>query len=162
MKREPTIAARSLRAVGLVITLVTLVTFSTIAYSAVVDYQNVVSELRSGSAGGVVSGSEKLQGTTLILLLNVTAQNKGMYPVSVALACSPVQQSGATCTPANATIRPGGESTVRFQMRVPDGGQYVTGSSKLHINGTLTVGLEPFATLSFVEDFGSLFSLGGG
>jgi hypothetical protein len=161
LKREPTTAARSLRAVGLAITLVSIVTFSTFAYSAVADFQSFLGSLQSGS-GPAITGSATLQGSTLLLDLNVTAQNQGLYPLSITLACSSDQSQGATCNNANMTILPGQTSTIVLLMSVPNATQYTTDGKQLHINGSATLVLEPFASVNVGEDWGSFFRPGGG
>ena len=49
MKREPSILAHSLRAVVLVITLVSLVTFSTVGYTAYADVSDVLLQEQPGA-----------------------------------------------------------------------------------------------------------------
>ena len=147
---------RSLRAVGLAITLVSIVTFSTFAFSAFADFQGFVGSIQSGS-GSAVSGTAVLQGSTLLLDLNATVQNQGLYPLSITLSCSSVQTEGATCTTAHATILPGQSSTLYFRMAVPNGTEYVSGAKQLHINGSATLALEPFASVTISKDFGTLF-----
>jgi hypothetical protein len=151
---------RTLRAVGLAITLVSIVTFSTLGYTIFADVQGFVGSLQSGS-GPAISGSAVLQGSTLLLDLNATVQNQGLYPLSITLSCSSAQQEGATCTTAQATIPPGQTSTLVFRMAIPNGTEYTSGAKQLHINGSATLALEPFASVTITKDFGTLFRPGG-
>ena len=152
--------SKSLRAVGLAITLVSIVTFTTFAYSGVADFQGFFSSLQSGS-GSALSGSAVLQGTTLLLELNATVTNEGLFPLAISLSCSSTQTEGATCTNAQATILPGQTSTLLFRMAVPNGTEYTSGARQLHINGSATLALEPFASVNITKDFGTFFRPGG-
>jgi len=137
------------------------VTFSTFAYSAFADVESFFGSLQSGS-GPAISGSAVLQGSTLLLDLNVTAQNQGLYPLSITLACSSDQSQGATCNTAHMTIPPGQTSSIVFLMSVPNGTQYANGGKQLHINGSATLALEPFASANIGTDWGTFFRPGGG
>jgi hypothetical protein len=152
---------RSLRAVGLAITLVSIVTFSTLGYTIFADVQGFVGTLQSGP-GSALSGSAVLQGSILLLDLNATVQNQGLYPLSITLSCpSTQQQEGATCTTAHATIPPGQTSTLVFRMAIPNGTVYTSGAKQLHINVSAAFALEPFASITVTKDLGTLFRPGG-
>jgi hypothetical protein len=163
LKREPTIVTRSLRAVGLAITLVSIVTFSTIGYTVFADAQAFLGSLQSGP-GHTISSAYRFQGSNLLLDLNATVQNQGLYPLSITLSCSPVQQEGVSCSSAQATIPPGQTSTLVFRIMVPNATEYtnaVQSPKQLHINGTATFALEPFASITINSDYGNLFRFGG-
>ena len=148
--------SKSLRAVGLAITLVSIVTFSTFAYSSIADFQGFYSSLQSGSSSAL-TGSAFAQGTMLLLDLNATVTNEGLFPLSITFSCLPMQTEGATCTTASATIPPGQTSTLVFRMAVPNETEYTSGAKQLHINGSVTLALEPFASVSITKDFGTFF-----
>ena len=158
MKSEPSIAARSLRATGLAITLVSLATFSTVVYSAYSDAQAVFAALHAGSA---VSASESVQGSTALIHLNVSIQNKGLYPITLAMSCSPGRESGITCNSPNVTVSPGRDQTLRFLITVANYTRFQGNSGGLHLNGTVAVALVPFASIVSKVDFGSFLSQGG-
>ena len=58
MKREPSILAHSLRAVALVITLVSLVTFSTVGYTAYADVSDVLNTVGGGAPTSAITAGE--------------------------------------------------------------------------------------------------------
>jgi len=160
LNREPSTAARALRAVSLVITLVTVVTVSTMTYSAYADVSGFLSTLSSGSGAG--SGSHFVfTGNTATVGLNFSVQNSGLYPLSIALACSPDPNVPATCGAVSVSIPAGSTQVVVFRLTVSDLTKLkslVSAGTKLHLNGTADISLEPFATLSVNFDLGSTLS----
>lgn len=159
MKREPSILASSLRAVALVITLVSLVTFSTVGYSAYVDVSNVINTVGGGSPTSAITANTVVQGSAATVYLNVTLANKGLYPISLSLTCLPPGASGITCTSPSIRVLPGQSQTLHFVMTVRNYPQFVAGGS--HVDGQVVVALEPFASISVTVNLGTLVARGG-
>jgi hypothetical protein len=155
-------AARSLRAVGLAITLVSLVAFSTLIYSAYTDVTTIFSTLGSGSGSSAITARELVQGSTATIYLNVTMQNKGLYPIMMAISCPNSQGANVTCNSPSITVAPGMNQTLHFVMAIKDFSQTQGGTSNIHVNGTVLLALEQFASITVAVDLGSLAHQGGG
>jgi hypothetical protein len=159
LKPEHTTAARSLRAVSLAITLVSIVTFATVIYSAYAGYTTVLDISRSGTSA--VSATTVVQGSSETLFLNATVPNKGLLPIQVNLSCAP-SHTDVSCPSASLTVGPGQTRTLHFNMTVTNFAQYLSNPGGLHVNGTLTFELVPFAGLSVSVDLATLVHQGGG
>jgi hypothetical protein len=156
-------AARSLRAVGLAITLVSLVAFSTIIYSAYTDVSTIFSTLGSGSGSSAIAAREVVQGSTATIYLNVTMQNKGLYPIMMAISCLNSQGANVTCNSPSVTVAPGMKQTLHFVMVISGFSRTQGGTSNnIHVNGTVLLALEQFASITIAVDLGSLVQQGGG
>lgn len=158
MKTEHTTAAGSLRAVALAITVVSIVTFVAVGYSAYSDVSGVISVSRSGSSA--VTAKTVTSGNSATLYLNASIANGGLLPLKVSLSCQ--SQPNITCTPGSLTLAPGQSGVLKFQLTIANATQFGSNPSSLHINGTLIAELVPFATLTVGVDLGSLLSGGGG
>ena len=158
MKREHTTAARSLRAVALAITLVSVVTFAAVGYSAYADVSSVLNVSQTGSPA--ISARTVTQGDTATVYVNVTISNEGLLPLEVAISCQ--GGAGIACVTGSVTVPPGQRGTLTFQMTIEGASQFSSNPSALHINGTIRAELVPFAALSASLDLGSLFTPGGG
>ena len=159
MKREPSILARSLRAVALVITLVVVVSFATIGYTVYADVSNVVSTVGGGAPTSLVVAKTVVQGSATVVYLNVTLANRGLYPIALSLSCLPPVESGITCTSPSITVLPGQSQTLQFMMAVQNYSQIAAGG--LHVDGQVVIALEPFASVSVAVDIGNLTTRGG-
>ncbi|MGD1054625.1 MAG: hypothetical protein ABR867_00875 [Nitrososphaerales archaeon] len=160
MKREPSIMASSLRAVALVITLVSLVTFSTVGYTAYADVSNVLNTVGGSAPTSAITAKTVIQGSAALVYLNVTLANKGLYPITLSLTCLPPEGSGIVCTSPSITVLPGQSQTLRFVMTVENYTQ--SGAGSLRVDGQVEVALEPFASIAAAVDLGSLIAKGGG
>jgi hypothetical protein len=160
LKREPSILARSLRAVGLVITLVALVTFSTVEYTAYAEVSNVINTVGGGPPTSAISAKTVVQGSAATVYLNVTLANKGLYPITLSLACLPPSGSGIACTSPSISVLPGQSQTLHFVMTVENYLQSAAGG--LHVDGQVKVTLGPFASIAVTVDLGTLAAHGGG
>lgn len=159
MKREHTTAAGSLRAVALAITVVSVVTFVAVGYSAYSDVSGVQNVSQSGSHA--VTARTVTQGNSATVYINATIANGGLLPLMVSLSCQG-SQPGVSCTTGSVTVSPGENGTLRFQMTVANVSQFGSNLSGLHVNGTLMGELIPFASISVTFDLGSLLGSGGG
>ena len=159
MKREPSTAARSLRAASLAISLVALVAFSTMVYSVYADYTGAIS-IFSGSSGSTgISATAVRSGNTTTVYLNVTISNKGLYVLGVSLSCEPSAGSvSVTCADGSVTIHPGGEDTLHFVLTLTN--QDGISLSGIPIKGSLSLSLQPFASLDIGVDLSSLLGQG--
>ena len=159
MKREPSTASRALRAVSLVITLVSIVTFSTMGYSAFADLRGVISTLGSGGQGA--ASNLLVNGNSAELDFAYNVQNGGLYPLLISISCQPDASLSVSCSGGNVTIPAGATQQVRFAVSVADLTKLegaIAAGQQVRLNGTAQISLEPFATLSAVFDLGSILS----
>jgi hypothetical protein len=152
LKREESTVSSSLRAVSLVILLVSVVAFSTIVYSAYVDYNGVVGAVGTSQATPAVSVKTVVEGTTTSVYLNITLPNDGLYDIRIGLSCLTNTSSDVTCSDASVVIPPGEEQTLRFTMTA-ENQQGVLPSG---VKGNLSLSLVPFASLNLVVNLSSL------
>lgn len=148
MSQEQSTTARSLRAVSLAITLVTLVAFSTVLYSIYAEYGAAVSVLGDGGPGSGISAKTVIDGTGATLYVNATIPNRGLYPVKVELSCDTL--TDGSCMPASVVVPPGGQETLRFGLGVSSEDGVPTAK------GNLTLSLVPFASLEIPLNLGSM------
>jgi hypothetical protein len=158
LKTERSTAARSLRAVALAITLVSVVTFAAVGYSAYMDISSILNVSKQGSPA--ITARTVVQGNSATVYVNATISNGGLFPLSVSLSCKS-SQPDVTCTPGSISVAPGQNATLKFQMTVADVSQ-ISSSSPLQVNGTLEASLVPFASVSVGFNLGSLYNGGGG
>jgi hypothetical protein len=159
LKPEPSISSSSLRAVALAITLVSVVTFSSVLYSAYADFNGIVNNVQTGSHN--ITVTPVTSGNSATLYVNATIPNDGLFPLTVSITCSSVQP-GITCNQASITVPPKLAGELKFQVAVADVSELQNGLSGLHVNGTITAELVPFASISATIDVGSFLRQGGG
>jgi hypothetical protein len=156
LKPEQSTAARSMRAVSLAILLVTSVTFFALVYSAYEDYGSLTSVSHGTSSGKVV-----ISGNTAQFFLNFTVGNKGLLPFRADMSC-PSGQAHVTCVPTSVNLKPGTNGTLHFVIAVSNYTQMANAAGGLHMNGTVSFELVPFASLSLNLDFGQFVTVRGG
>ena len=159
MKREPSLIAHSFRALALVIMLVSLVAFSTVAYTAYADVSNVLDTVGNNTHTAAISSRTVVEGSGATVYLNVTLSNKGLYPIELSMACLPASGSGIACTSPSVTILPGQSQTLHLVMTIASYSQVLGGG--LHVNGRVEAILEPFASINMTFDLGGLVAVGG-
>ena len=145
---------------ALVITLVSLVTFSTVGYTVYADVSDTLNAVKGGTSTSAIAAKTVVQGSAAVIYLNVTLANKGLYPIVLSLTCLSPEESGITCTSPSITVLPGQSQTLHFMMTVKNYIQSATGG--LHVDGQVKVTLEPFASIAVAVDLGSLIAHGGG
>ena len=145
---------------ALVITLVSLVTFSTVGYTVYADVSDTLNAVKGGTSTSAIAAKTVVQGSAAVIYLNVTLANKGLYPIVLSLTCLSPEESGITCTSPSITVLPGQSQTLHFMMTVKNYIQSATGG--LHVDGQVKVTLEPFASIAVAVDLGSLIAQGGG
>lgn len=156
MKPEQSTGGKSLRIVGLAITLVSVVVFSTIAYSAYVDGRGVISAITGAGVAPIKTVATK---TDTTILVNITIPNDGLYPVSLSFECSPPPGSPLSCSTANITVPPGQTGFLNFSITMDNA---TSGSlSGLSLPGNATVSLDPFASITVSFNLGHIVSQGG-
>jgi hypothetical protein len=153
LKTEKSTVARSIRAVSLAIFLVTAVTLAAIAWSAYQDYGSLTSVSKDGTS--TASSKTVMTGNTARFFLNVSVSNKGLLPFRAELSC-PYYQLHVTCTPTSVNLSPGKSGTLHFVIAVDNYTELLSGNGGLHMNGTISFALVPFASLSVNVDLGSL------
>ncbi len=157
MTSEHHTATRSLRAVSLAITLVSLVAFSSIAYSAYADYNATVGALKPGSQGSAIAVRTVTAGDTVTLYVNVTVPNRGLYTIGVGLSCVPGGALKVACSNAEVSIPPGATQVLQFMAVASN----VSSPQQLApLKGNLSLSLSSFASLSIVVDLGSMVAGG--
>lgn len=154
MRRTPR-GIWALRAVTLAIAVVVIIVVGTVAYSAYEDYSAVKPELTGGSSNPI--GTMTQSGNTAVVSINLTVPNRGVFTLNVTLTCD--SNTVVTCTEGHVSVPPGGEGVLRFKMTITDLKTYV--ASNTQINGTVSMGLEPFVNLSVVTDLSGLVKVGG-
>jgi len=159
LKLEPSILSHSLRAVALVITLVSLVTFATVGYSVYAVASNVTNTLGGSSHTPAITAKVVVSGSVATAYLNVTLTNNGFYPIALSLDCSPPAGSGISCTNSLVRIDPGQTQTLNFAMTVENYSQYAP--EGIHVDGLVQATLEPFASVNMTVDLGTLLTRGG-
>ena len=149
MKREPSMVGRSLWAASVVITVVALVAFSTLAYSVYADVGSVGRSLSSSSSPSGYTTSVAVNGTSETEYVNATIPNAGLYPLVVGLSCLPSNGSvRVTCSNTEVTIPPGGEQTMHFAMVFQN--ISFTSTNTVSVKGNVSLALVPFASVSMV------------
>jgi hypothetical protein len=156
LKRKTPSAIWALRGVTIVVALVVILVIGTIAYSAYEDYNGVRSEFAGGSQQA--TGKIVVQGPSEIISINITVPNRGLYALNVTVGCEG-QTSNVVCQTAQVVVPAGGDGVLHFKMTVVDLSAFKS-SSNHRINGTVTITLEPFATLSIGEDFSGFVNTG--
>jgi hypothetical protein len=157
LKRKTPRGVWALRGVTAAITLIVLVVVATVGYSAYEDYSGIRSGAASGSS--LIAGSAVYDEATggEIISFNVTVPNRGLYSVNVTIDCSS-SNSAVACQRASALVPPGQSQLLRFVMTVSDVKQFLSSPDR-QINGTVDLGLEPFASLSVGVNFTSFVQL---
>lgn len=146
----------ALRAVTITITLIVLLALGAVAYSAYEDYSAVRTELGPGSGGS--SGRVTMQGSSEVVSINVTIPNRGLLPLNVTVSCD-TGDPNIECQTARVDIPPGQDGVLSFKMTVVNLAQFT--SSNRHINGTVAMSLEPFASLKVGVNLGGFVNTGG-
>lgn len=162
MIREPSMVWRSLRAVSLMITLVSVVTFGTMIYSTYADASATFAALSGPSHRGF-GVQTRVSGNTAQVALNFSLPNRGLYPLGVRFSCAPAQGLPVACQPVEVSVQPGATKAVQLVVSVSDLAklQSITAAGSLiHLNATASVSLEPFAAVSLTFDLGSALSGG--
>lgn len=138
------------------ITLIVVFVVGSVAYSAYQDYTTFRSEL-SGTTGKIIHP----QGSSEIISLNMTVPNNGFYPLNVTVTCD-TQNPNIVCQPAQVYVPPGQQQVLHFRMTVVNVAQFFA-SSNHRVNGTVSIRLEPLASISIGVDLGGFVrDLGGG
>jgi hypothetical protein len=161
LNREPTTAGRALKAVSLVIILVSVTTFSTMIYSAWQDASGVLSAF--GSGGITPTSNSTVTGNTALIEVDYVLPNDGLYPISLRFACVPDPSIPVTCQSAEVEVPPGLAGRFAMVIMVSDVSrlqQMTAAGEPVHLNVTASVSLVPFATLSTSFDLGSLLEGG--
>ena len=151
--------ARSLRATGLAITLVTLVTVSTFAYSFGAEFDYLRSTLGGGAASPGIHVQVGFAGSTLTVGINVSMKNAGLYPLTIGLSCINPAVINATCSSSNVDIMPGRSGSAKFTI-VVHGVPSLTAALSLRLDAKVHVEMQPFGAGDAVFDVGSLIQRG--
>lgn len=139
------------------ITVVVLLVIATIAYSAYQDYTAVRSELGGGGSGITAAGAFSQTTGSESISFSVTVPNRGMYAIDVSVSCTSASPD-VICQTASLEVLPGQTQKLNFTMTVNNVVQFVN-SGGSPINGTVTLGLKPFASISVRANFTSLVQL---
>lgn len=144
----------SLRAVAIIITVISLITFSTIGYSVFREYQSI----SSPASVNAIRASAGIQGTNVVFSVSGRIPNSGLYPID--LSFSVTAQSGGSVISksdsASVRLLPGEDKTVNLTSRldlfslnnIPNPQRFLLNQTTITLLTTLTAGLEPFASIS--------------
>ena len=156
MKRRTPPGVWALRLVTAAIALVVLFAVAGVAYSAYEDYSAVKPYISNPQHP---AGTATIQGSTGTITFNVTIPNRGLFDLNVTVACdSP--PAGVACQRASVSVPPGQEGRLVFTLTIADVQQFAAQPDHV-INGTVSLGLVPFATLTATVDFGGIIQPGG-
>jgi len=144
----------SLRAVAIIITVISLITFSTIGYSVYREYQS----LSSPASVSGIKASASVVGTNVIFSVNGKIPNSGLYPIDLSFAVT-AQSGGSLIAKSNSAgvrLLPGGDKVVNLTSKVDlfslsnvtNPQRFLLNQTTITLLTTLNAGLEPFATIS--------------
>jgi hypothetical protein len=156
LKIEQSTAGRSLRGVSIAITVLSIVIFATIAYSAYEDSVGILGIFGAGSQTPAITARAVYQGSTAVVSVNITLHNNGLYPLDISISC--VQTPGglnATCNQPGTTIAMSQTETLHFTMMVT-GVSPQTGAGGRPIDADVNVTLDPFVSLEVTANLGGL------
>jgi len=144
----------SLRAVAIIITVISLITFSTIGYSIYREYQS----LSAPGSLGAINASAVVKGTSVVFSVNGKIPNSGLYPIDLSFSVSAESQGEVIARSASAGVRlmPGEQKPVNLTSRidlfslsnVTNPQRFLLNQSTISLLTTLHAGLEPFASIS--------------
>ena len=156
MKRRTPKGVWALRGVTAAIALIVIVVLAAVAYSAYEDYAAVRPYISDPQHP---AGTATVQGTTGYISFDVPITNRGLLPLNVTVSCdSP--PAGVSCQRASVSIAPGQEQDLKFTMTI-DNVQQFAAQANHTINGTISMGLVPFATLTAGVNCGGIIQSGG-
>ena len=147
----------ALRGVTATIAVIVILVMGTVFYSAYEDYTGVRPYLGGGALQS--PGRITILGSSEIVSINVTVPNRGLYTLNVTVTCK-APSSSVVCDPSNLSVPAGQQGVLRFKMTVLNTQEFAS-SSDSTINGTVTISLEPFATLSIGVNLGGFINAGG-
>lgn len=169
MKREPSTAARSLRAVSLAITLIAIVTVSTVGYSAYQEFSALGPALGQGAG---LTGTPV--NSTLVITMNATIPNRGLYPIVIKPSYTATAY-GAKLSSASfptVTLPPGSDQKVSTSgsidfLSVNDTtllSRMLLNGTQVTLTGNFSLSVQPFAgiwlagnsSVQFAPPLGSL------
>jgi uncharacterized repeat protein (TIGR01451 family) len=156
LKRRTPKGIWALRAVTASVAIIVLVVVGALAYSAYEDYSAVRPYISNPQHP---AGTASTQGTTGVITFNVTIPNRGVFALNVTVSCDspPV---GVTCQRASVNVAPGQQQVLLFTMTIANVQQFAAQSNHT-INGTISMELAPFATLTATVNFGGIIQSGG-
>ncbi|MBI3840995.1 MAG: hypothetical protein HY297_03450 [Thaumarchaeota archaeon] len=153
MKRPAPRSIRLLRVVSIVVSLISLLLISSVVYSAYADYRALTDQIGGSGAGRATLGAVQ-EGQSVLVTLNATVPNSGLYAIVVTMSCTG-NPNLVQCDPARVTVPPGQVSRLTFHLTILNIAEYM--AEPVHeINGTLFVDLVPFSSLSVGFDLGAL------
>ncbi|MDE1852638.1 MAG: hypothetical protein KGI38_02690 [Thaumarchaeota archaeon] len=140
------------------IALVVILVVGTVAYSAYEDYSAVRPEFQSGS-NQVKASAAPYGSNGETVSINVTVPNSGIYTLNVTLTCNDTDPN-VVCTAGHVSVPAGQQQVLMFKLTIVNVQQYLASSNR-RINGTVSMGLGPFVSLSIGTDLSSLLPAGG-
>jgi uncharacterized repeat protein (TIGR01451 family) len=156
LKRRTPRGVWALRGVTAAIALVVLFVVAAVAYSAYEDYSAVRPYISDPQHP---PGTLTLQGTTGTITFNVTIPNRGVFDLNVTVTCD-APPPGVTCQRGSVSVPPGQVRELVFTMTIADVQQFAAQPDHT-INGTVSMGLVPFAALTATVNFGGIIRSGG-
>jgi hypothetical protein len=86
--------------------------------------------------------------------IDFTIPNQGLYTLNVTLTCDN-SNPNVVCQTGHVSVQPGQEQVLQFKLTVANVQEYYS-SSDHRINGTLTMAMGPFVSLTIGTDLSSL------
>jgi hypothetical protein len=129
-----------------------ILAIGTVLYSAYEDYTAVRPELSGGSSQPI--GSATLNGNTAVVSINFTIPNEGLYTLNVTLTCDNTNPN-VVCQTGHVSVAPGERQVLRFKLTVVNVQQYYS-TGEQRINGTLTMAMEPFVSITIGTNLSGL------
>ena len=139
------------------ITLIVIIVVGTVVYSAYEDYTAVRPEFSPGS--NQIQAVESPYGSGgAKITLSANVPNGGLYVLNVTMTCDG-SNPNVSCTEGHVSVAPGQQEVLRFELTIANVQQYAAGNHR--INGTVSMSLQPFVTLSIGTDLSGLVNIQG-
>jgi hypothetical protein len=148
---------KALRGVSIAVSLAVVLVVVSVVYSAYMEYNVALNEFRGGQG---VTSTTSTQGFSEVATVNVTIPNRGLFSLNVTVSCPAAQQgSNAYCESGSVTVPPGLQQVLTFHIVVNDVNAFLGGTRE--INATVSINMQPFASVSFVVNLANYVRPGG-
>jgi len=143
----------AIRGFSIALAVIIVLAFGTVFYSAYVDYRGISNDASNPAFHSVV---RTMDGNSETVAVNLTVPNQGLYALQVSVACpEPDVAAGVSCQHASVTVPAGQTRTLEFRITVANLARFESSLSQ-QINGSVSIEIMPFASVSLNYDLGSL------
>jgi len=151
-KRTPR-AMWAIRGFSIALAVIIVLAFGTVFYSAYVDYRGISDDVSNPAYHSVV---RTMDGDSESVAVNLTVPNHGLYTLQVSVSCpEPNVEAGVSCEQSSVTVPAGQTRTLEFRITVADLSKFENSLSQ-QINGSVSIEIMPFASVSLSYDLGGL------